>query len=496
MKSKLKYLLVLYLFVCTLNAQVKQLNLKHGGSQLFNGNLYVFGFSGAEQKASLYLYKLNFQLHILDSVVVDLSKTKSGNYLAIHADTLHDYLNVYLQKKESKAVTILRFTKKPELVTTIEDVDVARLNNTSVFSADCIYYKNSVYSVKTNSYTSGKQFYINKYILKSETDNFDYVFQWQFPFERKNVQSAHLFLATSRHIFVHAVVNGGLKSGQWILKLDAETGRLIKGIKLNEKGENANYTFGQSLLDKNTSTLYVVGQKFSEAQFSSAQNKLSITNNPQSTIYFVEIDSLNEIINRQEFKIPINDLKTGAKKVPTAYLLKMVHLSKDVLGKFSLETDIYKNTSPSPCYSYVNSTRFNLLPADDKLILEKNVISPNLMIEQYFTTTDKLDMNGKLCIDSLTPPGTFFYKTLTLPVKQAFKFDAENNPVWVLGKHTTKKNSVNYTTLGPLKKMYHLTTLEDVSEELNPSFNRLNETFVLLSWQIEEGKYQLKLYNW
>lgn len=479
-----------------MKAQVKELNLKHGGSQIFSGNLYIFGLSGVDQKAGFYLYRLNFQLQIQDSLIVDLSKTNLGSYLAIQADTLHDFLNIYLQKKESKAVTILRFTKKPELVTTIEHVDIARLNNTSIFGSDCVYYKNSVYSVKTSSDTSGKQFYINKYILKSETDNFDYEFKWQFPFERRNVQSAHLFLANNRHLFVHAVVNGGVKSGQWILKLDAETGRLIKGVKLNEKGENASYTFGKSLLDKNTNTLYVVGQKFGEAQFNSSQNKLSITNNLHSTIYFVEIDSLNEIINRQEFKIPINDLKTGLKKTPTAYLLKITYLSKDILGKFSLETDVYKSSNSSPCYSYVNSTRFNLLPVDDKLSLEKNSVSPNLLIEQYFATTDKLDMNGKLCIDSLTPLGTFFYKTLTFPIKQAFKFDADNNPVWVLGKHTTKKNTVNFTMLNPVKKIYQLTTLEDISEELNPCFNRLNEMSFLISWQVEEGKYHLKLYNW
>lgn len=478
-----------------LKAQVKLLNLKLGGSQVFSGNLYVFGFSGVDQKAAFYLYKLNFQLQVVDSMVVDLSKTNSGNYLAIQADTLHDYLNIYLQKKETKAVTILRFTKKPELVTTIEHVDVARINNTSIFNSDRIYYKNSVYSVKTSSDTSGNQFYINKYILKTETENFDYVFKWQFPFERKNVQSAHLFLANNRHVFVYASVNGGLKSGQWILKLDAETGRLIKGIKLNEQAEHASYTFGKTLLDKNN-TLYIVGQKFSETQFNPAQNKLSINNSLHSTIYFLEVDSLNEITNRQEFKIPIIDLKTGPKKVPTAYLLKMARFSKDILGKFSLETDVYKSSNHSPCYSYVNSTRFNLLPVDDKLSIEKNAVSPNLLIEQYFATTDKLDMNGKLCIDSLTPFGTFFYKTLTFPVKRAFKYDAENNAVWVLGKHTTKKNTVNFTMLSPVKKIYQLTPIEDISEDLNPSFNRLNETYFLLSWQVEEGKYQLKLYNW
>jgi len=36
----------------------------------------------------------------------------------------------------------------------------------------------------------------------------------------------------------------GEKSGQWVLRIDSENGKLIKASKLNDKGENSTYLFG------------------------------------------------------------------------------------------------------------------------------------------------------------------------------------------------------------------------------------------------------------
>ncbi len=495
MKNKLIYLLILF-FVFQVKGQLKQFDLNKGNCQLFGGNLYSYGLSSKKKNAVFYIYKQDLKLNILDSLIVETGKGIPKNYLQIYSDTLHDYLNIYLQKKETKAETILRFNKKFELIATLENIDIARLNNTAMFSSEVLYFKNSVYSIKIEKDTSGKQFYLNKYTLKSETSNFEYEFKWQFPFERKNIHSAHIFYANKLYVFLFAIVEIGPKTGQWVLKIESETGKLLKATKLNTKGESNTYLFGSFFADKNYKSINLIGQKFSEAELKSRPNQLVISSSGQLTIYSLEIDSLGEIVNKLDFKIPINDIKTGAKKVTYSYMLRFSNLNKRADGGLSFTGDIFKISNPGTCYLYSNTSVFNLVPTEDKLVLEKNSVSSNLQVEDYYITPDKLDLNGKLCQDTLDQVERTLYKPLTFPIKQEFKYDIDKNPMWILGKHTTKKNSVNYSFLRPVKKVYQLTTIEDIVESNNPAFISLSESSFLISSQIDEGKYQLKLYTW
>jgi hypothetical protein len=72
------------------------------------------------------------------------------------------------------------------------------------------------------------------------------------------------------------------------------------------------------------------------------------------------------------------------------------------------------------------------LPIDEKLVLEKNAVTINPLIEKFYVTPDKLDMNGKLQIDTLNQFEKLFYKQLNFPVKQDFKIGSDNNSIWVL----------------------------------------------------------------
>jgi len=495
LKNKLVYSFI-FLFVFKISGQQKQFDLSKGGCRLFNGNIYTYGLSGKKNNTVFYIYKQDLKLIVLDSHLVEQGNGTPENYLQIYSDTLHDHLNLYLQKKEKKAVTILRFNKKFELVATLENIDIARLNNTAMFSSEVLYFRNTVYSIKTESDTSGKQFYLNKYQLKSETTNFDYEFKWQFPFERKNIHSAHIFHADKSFVFLFVMVSGGTKNGQWILKIESGTGKLLKATKLNDKGETKAYLFGSFFADKNYKSITLVGQKFSEAELNPRPNQWVISSTGQLTVYAIEIDSLGEIVTKADFRIPINDIKTGMKKGPNTYLLRLNDLTKRAAGGLTFTGDVFKIPHPGICYFYTNTLVFNIVPAEDKLALEKNTISPNLQVEDYYITTDKLDLNGKLCSDTLNQQERIFYKTLTFPVKQEFKLDADKNPIWILGKHTTKKNSVNYSFLSPVKKVYQLTTIEEIAEQNNPNFISLSRDSFLISSQPEEGKYQLKLYSW
>ena len=476
-------------------AQTKQFNLSKGSSQLFSGKLYSFGINSQTQNAVCIIYKLDKQLKTLDSLTVDLGKIARDNILQLFSDTLHGFLNVYIQRKDKKLITILRFNKLFERVATIENVDVARLNSISNFESELFYFKNSVYTIKNQTDTGGKQFYLNKYQLKSELQNCEYEPKWQFPFERRNINSAHIFYADTNAVMLYVNVTGGLKFGQWILKVNAKTGKLIRGTKLNDRGETTSYQYGSYLIDTAKRITTVIGQRFTNAQLDQKGNKLAISNAPLVSVYIIDIDSAGEVLSKQDVKIPVNEPKTTSKKVISNYLLRISKVNKSSIGALSFEGDIYKNTDKTLCYLYANTTSYLLNPEEDTFVLEKNSIGSNQMIEKYYFNTDKMDMNGKTCIDSLMQFETFFYMNSNFPVKKQFK-TVDNNPIWLLTRSDIKKNSINYTILGHVNKIYQLTTLDEILKSKSPSMITLSETQFVLSSQEEDGKFQLKLINW
>ncbi len=489
------YLFLFCLITLSVFSQTKQFNLSKGNCQLYKGNIYSFGILDQKPNAVCMIYKLNFRLQTLDSLGVDLGKNATGNFLQLFSDTLHDLLNVYVQQKDKKQITIIRLNRSFERIATIENVDVARLNSISTFESELFYFKNSVYTIKYQTDTSGKQFYLNKYNLKSDLKNFDYEPKWQFPFERKNINSAHIFYADTNCVLLYVNVNGGTRFGQWILKVNAKTGKLIRGTKLNDKGETTSYQFGTFFTDTVKRTTTFLGQRFTQAQFDQQANKLAISNSPFVSVYLIEIDSAGEILSKQDFKIPVNEPKTTSKKVISNYLLRFNSLAKNKEGGFIFESDIYKNTDNTLCYLYANTTAFKLITEEETLLLEKNTVGSNQMIEKYYFNTDKMDMNGKMCVDSLNQFETFFYKTSNFQVKKQF-VNADSGQRWLLTRSDIKKKSINYSSLGPVNKLYQLTVLDDILKLKDPSIYVLPNSQVIISSQEEENKFQLKLIIW
>lgn len=495
MKANLKYTILFCFLLPTFFGQTQQFNFYNGNSQLFNKQLYSFGIQTQKQNALCIIYKLDLNLKNRDSLKIDLGKIQPEDFLQLYSDTLHDFLNIYVQQKNKKLVTVLRFNKAFERVATIENVDIARLNSISAFENELFYYKKDVYTIKNQTDTSGKQFYLNKFSLKSEIKNFEYEFKWQFPFERKNINSAHIFYADSNAVFIYVNVSGGVKFGQWILKINAKTGKLIRGTKLNDKGETATYQFGGYYLDSTKKTLSLLGQNFTQAQFDQKENKLAISNAPFVSVYLIEIDSAGEVLLKQNFKLPINEPKTTSKKIISNYIFRINSVNKDKEGSITFEADVYKNTDNALCFLYSNTSQYHLRLEEDNLLLEKSSLGTNLMIEKYYFNNDKMDMNGKICVDSLSQFETLFYKNLNFPVKKQFKI-VDDNSIWLLSRSDLKKNVINYTTLNPVNKIYQLNKVDDILKSKEPLLINLSSSQFIIATQEELGKYQIKLVEW
>jgi hypothetical protein len=132
---------------------------------------------------------------------------------------------------------------------------------------------------------------------------------------------------------------------------------------------------------------------------------------------------------------------------------------------------------------------------EDKLMLEKSSLGTNLMIEKYYFNNDKMDMNGKICVDSLSQFETLFYKNLNFPVKKQFKI-VDDNSIWLLSRSDLKKNVINYTTLNPVNKIYQLNKVDDILKSKEPLLIKLSSSQFIIATQEELGKYQLKLVEW
>jgi hypothetical protein len=495
LKNKIIYTL-LFLLTLELGAQVRQFSLSKGGSQVFGNQVYCFGIAGEGTKTAFCVYKLDPALTLLDSFSLPTGNLPGENFLPCSSDTLHGYLNIYFHSQREKSVSVLRFNRNFELLTSLKQVEVARLNNQAVFSQPPLYYHQDAYAIRTEPDSSGRQFYLNKYRLKSDTENFDYQFQWQFPFERKHIRSARVFLADQRQLMVFVDVAEGSRAGQWILKISSSQGQLLKATRLNAKEETGSCFYSSHYFSEKDRSLHLVGQKFTEAQLDLKGNKLQISNASHCSLYYIEIDSLGEVTKRQDIRFPIQDIKTGTAKTANSYLLRCYNLLREPDGSLSFYGDLFRGAGKDLCFLYTNTGSFRLAVSDEGLIPGKNSLSPNLQIESYYVTADRLDMNGRLCIDSLSEFGRFFYKSLTFPVKQQFKYDPDKNPVWLLSKHTLRNNLVDYSLLSPVKKIYKISLLQSLPEAQRPSFIQLGEERFIISSQPEASKYQLKLFNW
>jgi hypothetical protein len=492
LKTKTKYFFFLLLSF-RLHSQSFERPLQNAGCRLFSGSIYVYGLTG-DKNTSFTVYKTGRDLKVSDSITVNLGKYPVAEFLQLSSDTLHDFLNIYIQRREKKMVQLFRFNAAFKLVASVENIDIARLNSISAFQNEIYYYKKNVFSVKiSNSDTAGKQFFLDKYSYKSDQKNFEYEMKWQFPFERKNVHSAHLISIDNKCVLLYVNVSEGPKTGQWILKIDQQKGTLIKGSKIGNKGDASFYSFGALLNDTTTAVTYILGQKFNSSDFNQKDNKLTIAGKPFITAYLAQLDTSLELLSRDEFKVPVSEPKGN--KTPNAYILKPSPLKKTQDGNLIFKTDIYKGSNLG-CYHYCNTLSNTITSVDEKLVLDKGIVTTNTVLESYYLNPDKADMNGKICCDSITDFEKIYYKHIPLEVKVDFKNDEAGNPVWLLKKSDAKKAVELFSVVKPEKKILQTFKIEEINKSENPQVFTTSPSQFIISRQLTGEKFQVKLFTW
>jgi hypothetical protein len=478
LRAKLTYSFILFAVLLGF-AQQQNFNLEKGKVVLFKHKLFAYGFKQSE----LRIYLLDLKLKLTDSSFYKLEKSTAADYLSIDCDTLHGTLNVYLQKKDKLNATLLRYTDSLKLVNEFKNVEITKLSPLANFDQQKFIYRQFAYVVKSAVDTGGKLFYLSKFeFTPSNTKPFDYKFKWQFNFEKKHIGNIHVFYADTNYALAYVSLITGERKGQWVLKINAATGLLIKAKKLSNN-QSLNYRFANFCRDTISKELFVLGQLTAGDQLAS----------PSPTLFILQFDSLLSLTNQKQVVQKITPANPKAKTANT-YIFQVPTLETLANSTYAYTLDLFKSNGNE--FKYVNSARLNFSVQMDEIVAEPVVQKEYLDVENYYFTQDKKDLNGKLFKDTTVSTDRLFYKAPVFAVNQSFKTNENELPVWLLKKNDIKLNSINYALLQPGLKVYETKSLYSISKNEDPNMILLNSNTFLLFHTKNNSVLHLELGTW
>lgn len=435
MPKAFKSILFFILFAFNNYAQNVNHSLINADAFSYKNHLYIYGYYENKSNLIFKCYRYNTQLVITDSTEQNLGKHAPSDYLEITTDTLHQIINFYLQVANQKnTVTLLRYNDTLNLIAFRENYDANRINSINAFDDESYNYNDDLYIIRTsNTDTSGKQFFLTKYKVQSITKPFEYDIKWQFAFERKFIHRATTLYADSQLVLVYANVFDGPKKGQWILRINAQNGELIKGTKLQSKRDVRSFLLSKSYYDKKQNILYTIGSIYGPDMIDIKNNKFNFVQlSKQHKLFLVSIDSVGEIINRVEklFALPI---QTNTGKSLVSYHIKIREFNPINKTDFDVWADMYELSKPT-ILTYYSSWHINIKPDDvDYAITPSRFYVCSNAIPKLISF-EKGDNYGKFHIENIGDYDRFKYKTTNTTSVLKTLNDGNNNPIYFLRK--------------------------------------------------------------
>lgn len=430
--------------VFIINAQTIKRNLLQANILLYRQNVYVFGYEESKNELLFKCYSYTPNLASKDSIEFKLGKHTPADYLEISTDTLHDAINFYFQLANQKnVVTLLRVNDKLQEICHADNIDANHINSLTAFEDEKYVCKFFLYIIKTANDTSGKQFYLSKYQLQNNNKPTEYDYKWQFAFERKYIHRASVLYADSSLVLVYAHVNDGIKKGQWILRINANTGELIKGTKLNPKGDSRYFLVSNSSYEPQTKTFNVIGSIYSADMLDFKKETYKFVNlSKQHKLFLITIDSSGEVITRAEklFALP---LQTNTGKNLISYHVKIRDFKKINTNDFDVWADLYELTTPT-VLSYYSSWHIDIKPDDVDYAFTPSPFYVCTKAIPKFISFDKGDSYGKFFLDKISDYDKFKYQKPLTPVVLKTAYNDNNNPYYILKKVNIANSTKNF----------------------------------------------------
>ena len=430
-------LIMIFIMPKSINSQIVTKSLQNPNSFYFKKHVYVFGYQQKVNHLYFKCFRFSNSLQLKDSTSADLGNYKTDQFLEITTDTLHNVINFYFQLANQKNLaTLLRLNDTLETICFIKNFDANHINSFIAFDEDKIVYNQDLYLNNVVTDTLGKQFYITKYKVKSILEPFEYEQNWQFAIDRKFIKSASVIFANSNFVLIHTHVYDGTKKGEWILKLNAQSGKLIRGTKLNKNNDDQLYLMSNFFYDSKQKTIDVIGSIY--------QNKLldvkNRVNNEQ--LFLIKIDSLGNIISRTEKTLSM-PLQSNKLNIGLTYHLKIREFTKTIDNNYNVWADIYESNTPL-IFSYVSSWQINLTATDidydvsTSKFMNGAIAIPNLVSSEIGNTY------GKFYIKTPDDYDTFKHKKLKNTVIIKTGIDENNNSFFIYKKMDIKNSTVNF----------------------------------------------------
>ena len=490
-----KIILILFLLISVkIDSQSITKPLIHPHSFYFKQHVYVFGFQQKPKELQFKCYRYSNALQLKDSTEVNLGNYKPEQFLEITTDTLHSVLNFYFQLANQKnVVSLFRLNDTLGKIGFTENYDANHINSLTAFDDEKFISTNDLYLVRTSIDTSGKQFFVSKYQLKSITQPFEYDFKWQFALDRKFIHRASVVYSDTNFVLVHVNVSDGLKKGQWLLRLHAKTGELIKGTKLNLKGDTRHFLMSNYSYDLKLKTVDIIGSIYPNETIDFKKETSDFKNSAKTEqLFLIQIDSLGEVSSRTEKSLTL-PLQANKLNPSSTYHLKIRTFTKTKDHNYSLWADIYESNSPL-ILTYTSSWYLDLMATDIDFDLAPSKFVNGTSVLPNFISYEKGDAYGKFYLDSPGDYDKFKYKAPKNSVVLKTGLDDINNTFFVFKKTdiTNSTKQFYYVFLGKKGLENKVILKTNKGQQANLYFTNTKSYISFLS-NVENTQFEIKI---
>jgi hypothetical protein len=480
-------------YTLLLNGQSIKRNLLNANSIRFKNIVFVYGFTQNKGILNFNCYSFDYSLQLRDSTTYNFGKYTPSDFLEPTIDTLHNYLNFYFQLANQKnTVTLLRFNDTLGNVATTKNYDANHINALTTFDNEKYIYKNQLFLIKKIKDSLDDQFYLFNYNLKSIEKPFEYEQHWQFSFGRKHIQRATIIYADSINILTYVNVIDGQKTGQWLLKINSQTGELIKGAKLNPKEDSRHFLLSNFLIDHKLKNIHLMGSVYDKnmIDFKNEKSDFKLLAKKQ-TLFLIAIDSLGDITSRVEKLFP-TPIQTVNGKNLISYHLKLRDFKKKN-GDFEVWADLYEQSKPL-VFSYYTSWHINITRNDvDYAFTPSNLKISSAAIPNYISYTNG-DSYAKFALKTIKEYDKFKYQ---LPLNEYLVqtgVDDLNNGYYILKKTDILAATKSYYHIFSGKKDLEkkLILFAEQGQKANMYFFKKNKYITFLT-NISNTEFEFKL---
>ncbi len=386
-------------------------NLLSANVFMYQQKIYVYGYEQNKTDLNFKCFSYSKSLQLKDSIIYKLGKYTPSDYVDISVDSLHEVLNFYFQLANQKnVVSLVRCDSTLHIIASANNFDANRVNALSIFDDEKYYYKNSLYIIRSvDTDTAGNQFYLTKTTIKSINKPFEYDYNWQFAFERRYIHRAAIIYADTAEVVVYANVNGGIKKGQWILRINANKGTLIKGTKLNPKSDTRHFLYSNSLYNKQTKSIDVIGSIYDASMIDFTSKAYNFTNQAKAhKLFLITIDSAGMIEQRVEKPLAL-PIQTKTPDGLKSFHVKVREFTKLPDNSFLVWLDMYE-MSLTNTLTYYASWQMSFVPNDVDYELKQTKLTLPLKAFPTLISYQNGDAYGKFYLKDISEYDKFKYK--------------------------------------------------------------------------------------